>query len=303
MKWPEELNFMKNRNAKQLISHTRMDGKVSIITGSTSGVGLSAAHALAKAGAHIIMVCRNKDKALPISEDIKKTYHVSVDIIIADFSSLDDVRHAAKEILDKFETIDVLINSIGIHSTRKKYTKDGFELCYVVNHLSTFLFTQLLLERMKKHAPSRIIHINSEGHRFGKVHLKDIHFKKRIYTGLKGYGQSKTAQLLTMLEMNDLLENTGVTINACHPGGVKTNIGQNNGWLYRFFFKHVTSKFLKDVKISGDAIYYLASSPDLNNVSGRFFNLTIDEIPAKHARDRRISKDVYQSSLKMVGLT
>jgi retinol dehydrogenase 13 len=171
-----------------------------------------------------------------------------------------------------------------------------------VNHLSTFLFTKLLMPKMMKDGKSRIIQINSEGHRFSGVKLKDINFKRRIYTGLKGYGQSKTAQLLTTIELVKQLKDSEVTINCCHPGAVKTAIGSNNGFLYRFFFKHVTSHFLKDPIISGKAIYYLAADPELEGISGHFFNLTIDEKPAKHATDTSVSPKVYDLSMQLVGL-
>jgi NAD(P)-dependent dehydrogenase (short-subunit alcohol dehydrogenase family) len=302
MKWPDELMFMKNSKAVQKQTHESMAGKLSIITGATSGVGLSTAKVLAAAQSDLVLVCRNKSKALPIQESLIKTYGVSVDIVVADFAKFDDVRKAAQTIIDQYPKIDVLINSVGIHSTKKLFNEDGIELCFAVNHLSTFLFTQLLLPKMIQDGESRVIQVNSEGHRFSGVKLKDIHFKRRIYTGLKGYGQSKTAQLLTTLELSDQLKDTGVTINCCHPGAVKTAIGSNNGWLYRFFFKHVTSHFLKDPLISGQAIYYLSASPELKGVSGKFFNLTIDEVPAKHATNRQMSQQVYDLSMKMVGL-
>lgn len=302
MKWPDELIFMKNGRAVQHQTHASMAGKLSIITGATSGVGLSAANVLAAAQSNIVMVCRNEQKALPIKQELISKYGVSVDIVVADFSRFEDVRKAAQHIISRYPKIDVLINSVGIHSTRKLFNEDGIELCFTVNHLSTFLFTKLLMPTMIKSGTSRIIQINSEGHRFSGVKLKDINFKRRLYTGLKGYGQSKTAQLLTTLELNEQLKNTEVTINCCHPGAVKTAIGSNNGFLYRFFFKHFTSHFLKDPIISGQAIYYLAADPALAGVSGKFFNLTIDEKPAKHATDRLLSPKVYDLSMQMVGL-
>jgi retinol dehydrogenase 13 len=302
MKWPEELIFMKNSRMTQKVSNESMAGKWSIVTGATSGVGLSTIRVLASNKSNIIMVCRNLDKALPIKEELEKLHHISVDIVVADFSKFDDVRKAAGYINKTYEKIDVLINSVGIHSTKKLFNEDKIELCFVVNHLSVFLFTKLLIQKLKDSAPSRIIQVNSEGHRFSSVKVKDINFKRRIYTGLKGYGQSKTAQLLTILKLDEELKGSNVTINACHPGAVKTAIGSNNGFLYRFFFKHFTSKFLKDPKISGDALYYLASSPDLDQASGKFFNLTILELPAKHARNVELSEIVYDLSMKMVGL-
>lgn len=302
MKWPEELNFLNSRKEKQKETNEPMTGFLSVVSGATSGIGLSTIKVLAKAGSNIVMVCRNEDKAKPIKEEIESLHKVNVDIVVADFMDFDSVRKAAEHIHKNYAKVNVLINSVGIHSTRKRYNKDGIEQSFCVNHLSVFLFTELLLDKMKESAPSRIIHVNSEGHRFSGVKLKDVNFKRRIYTGLKGYGQSKTAQILTMHKHHEMLKGTGVTINACHPGAVKTSIGSNNGFLYRMFFKYVTSLFLKDVSISSSALYYLAASKEMEGISGKFFNLTIEETPAKHATNQDMVVPVYELSKKMVGL-
>jgi len=304
MKWtyPEELIFIRNRKLPQQKTDTPMTGKLVIISGATSGVGLSSLWQLAKGGAHIAMVARNHEKAERVKQEVQAQYDVQIDIVISDFSDLDSVRKAAKELLEKYDKIDVLINSAGIHSTKRKYTKEGYELVFCVNHLAPFLFTNLLLERLKESAPSRIIQVNSEGHRFNGLRLRDVNWRKRIYTGLRSYGASKTAQLLTVWEMNDQLKDTGVTVNAMHPGDVRTNIGNNNGWLYRFFLRHVTWHFLKDPIVSGESVYYLAASKDMEQVSGKFFHLTIEETVAKHARNRIKGKQLYEMTLDMTGL-
>ena len=301
-KFPEELMFMKNGKAVQKHSDESMNGKLCVISGSTSGVGYEAAKTLAASGANIVMVARNENKAKAVKNEIESKYSVSVDYFIADFSDLKQVEKAAKAISDKYPRIDVLINSVGIHSTKKFFNKDGIEMVFCVNHLSTFLMTKLLLNTMIKSSPSRIIQVNSEGHRFSGVKVNDLSWNKHIYTGLRSYGSSKTAQLLTIWQLAEDLKDTGVTINAMHPGGVRTNIGNNNGRLYRWFLHHVTWHFLKDPKISGDAIYYLASAKELNKVSGKFFNLTIEEKPARHAIDPENQKTIYDLSMKMTGL-
>ncbi len=279
-----------------------MAGKVCVVTGATSGVGLEAVKRLAQGGAHIVMVCRNAQKAQQTKTDITSEWKVTVDIIIADFCLLTEVRSAADLILARYPRIDVLINCAGMHSTKRTYTQEGYESVFCVNHLLAFLLTHLLLERIKESAPARIIQINSEGHRFGGLDPNDVNWKRRHYTGLKGYGASKTAQLLTVWELDEQLKDTGVTVNAMHPGDVKTNIGNNNGRLYRFFSRHVTSRFLKDPKISGEAIYFLAADPDMQDISGKFFHLTIEEKPARHALDKDMGKRICTLSKQMTGL-
>jgi retinol dehydrogenase 13 len=299
---PEQLIFMKNDKAVQKTSDERVTGKTCIISGATSGVGYEAVKSLAKGGANIVMVVRNENKAKTVKDEIEKKYQVQVDYLIADFSDLKQVEKAAKDILDKYPRIDILINSAGIHSTKRKLNEDGIEMVFCVNHLAPFLLTRILLRRMVESSPSRIIQVNSEGHRFNGLRINDINWDKRFYTGLRSYGASKTAQLLTVWEMAEELKGTGVTINAMHPGGVRTNIGNDNGRLYRWFLHNFTWHFLKDPKISGNALYYLAAASELKDVSGKFFNLTSLEKPAEHALDKENQKKIWNLSLKMTGL-
>ncbi len=302
-KIPDELLFIKNRKAVQKKSHEKMNGKLCVVSGATGGVGYEAVKALAFGGANIVMIVRNEDKAKKVKKYIEEKYTVSVDYFIADFLDLEQVKEVANKILEKYAKIDVLINSAGIHSTKRKLNKDGIESVFCVNHLAPFLITKILLNRMIESSPSRIIQVNSEGHRFNGLNLNDLNWKKRFYTGLRSYGASKTAQLLTVWEFAEILKDTGVTVNALHPGGVRTNIGNNNGKLYRWFLHNVTWHFLKDPKIAGQAIYYLSSSNEMKNVSGKFFNLTIEEKPAKHSLDRENQKKIWDLSLKMTGLS
>jgi NAD(P)-dependent dehydrogenase (short-subunit alcohol dehydrogenase family) len=299
---PDELKFLANRKAPQKPFVETMDGKICVITGATSGVGLAAAQSLASHGAQLALVCRNSAKAEALIRDLHERWGAQAETFIADFTDLDQVRQAAEALLARYPRIDVLINCAGLHSTKRTLTPAGFETVFCVNHLASFLLTELLLDRIKASAPSRILQINSEGHRFGGLDLEDLDWQKRHYTGLRGYGASKTAQLLTVWEFADRLAGTGVTINAMHPGDVKTNIGNNNGPLYRFFNRHFTSRFLKDPALSGEAIGYLVSAQELAATSGLFYHLTVVEKPSAHALDRDIGRRIWQISRQMTGL-
>jgi NAD(P)-dependent dehydrogenase (short-subunit alcohol dehydrogenase family) len=299
----EDLAFMKNKRAPQKKSTESMAGKTCVVSGATSGIGLEAVKQLAKGGADIVLVCRNEKKALNVRAGLIKDYPVNVDIIVADFSCLDDVRRAATEIAKRYPVLDLLINSAGLHSTRRRLTADGNELVFQVNHIAPFLLTMILLDNIKKSDQGRIIQVNSEGHRFGGLNMDDLNWAKRHYMGLRAYGASKTAQIMAVMTLAKQLEGTNVTINAMHPGGVRTNIGNNNGWLYRTWQRAFIWPFLKDPVISGDALYYLASAPELIKTSGRYFNLTIDEKPMPHALDEEIRKAIWEKSLELAGLT
>ena len=302
MKLPDELQFISSAFQTQKTTDASMNEKLSVITGATSGVGYHAAKRLAEGGSNLVLVCRNPDKAEDVRKELTGAYNTNVDVVLADFSKLPDVRKAAKYILANYKHINVLINNAGLHRTTRTLTEEGFETVFCVNHLASFLFTRLLLERMIKNAPARIIQVNSEGHRFGGLDLDDLTWARRPYRGLKGYGASKVAQLLTVWELADLLNGTGVTINAMHPGAVKSNIGMDNGPLYTWSQRLFVRPFLRKTVISGEAIYYLAAAPEMQNVSGKFFNQTVEEKPMPHALERKLGKRVWQISEELTGL-
>ncbi len=301
MKLPPEIQFIENAFKRQRKTDARMDGKLTVITGATSGVGYFAAKRLAEAGSSLVLVVRNKKRAAKVCEELQ-TLNVKCDAVIADFSDLNKVRQAASQILAKYRIIDVLINNAGMFRTVRELSENGTELVFLVNHLASFLFTRLLLERMISSAPSRIIMVNSQGHRFGGLDIDDLNWDRRLYNGYQGYGASKTAQLMTVWELADLLKDTHVTVNAVHPGSVRSNIGMDNGLIYRLYQRHLLWPFLRSAKISGEAIYYLAASPEMNSVSGKYLNRTIEESPMPHALDRKLGKRVWKISEKMTDL-
>ena len=298
----EDLAFLKNAKAQQHTSDVPMTGKLCVVSGATSGVGLEAAKQLAAGGARLVLVCRNREKGDALKAQLEQAYGATVDVVPADFSRLADVRAAVETIRQRYERIDVLINSAGLHSTTRKMTGDGMELVFQVNHIAPFLFTMLLSDRLHKSEQGRVIQVNSEGHRFGGLRMDDLDWHKRPYIGLRAYGASKTAQLMSVMTLAEQWKGTHTTINAMHPGGVKTNIGSNNGWLYRTWLHTVVWHTLKDPAISGDALYYLASAPELSETSGRYFNLTIDEKPMPHALDGQVRSEVWVKSHELAGL-
>jgi len=303
MELPEELQFIANARKVQKTTNARMDGRVCIITGATSGVGYQAAKRFAQGGAHLVLICRNIEKAARIREELMREYAVQIEIVQADFSHLNEVREAAQDILANYPHIDVLINNAGLHNTHRILTEEGIEIVFCVNHLASFLLTRLLLDRLIESAPARIIQVNSQGHRFGGLDLDDLSWGQRRYNGYKAYGASKVAQLYSVWELAEKLVGSGVTINAMHPGEVRTNIGMNNEVMFQWYQRYIIWWILKEPVISGNAIYYLAAAPEMAVVSGRFFNQTIDEKPAPHALDRALGKRVWSISEELTGLS
>ena len=303
MKLPEELQFIKNSRMVQKTTDVRLNDRVCVITGATSGVGYHAAKRLSQGGAHLILVCRNPEKATRVQNELIHKNGTPVQILLADFSRFSEVRETAAALLENYPRIHLLINNAGIHNTRRIVTEFGIEIVFSLNHLASFLFTRLLLSRMIESAPARIIQVNSQGHRFGGLDLNDLNWEKRRYRGLKGYGASKTAQLLTVWELADRLHGSGVTINAMHPGAVKTDTGQENGAVYRWYKKNFIDKTLRSPEISAEALYYLGVSKEIEGVSGKFFNLTAKEEPAPPALDREVAYELWEKSLELAGLS
>jgi retinol dehydrogenase 13 len=279
-----------------------MDGRLCIVTGANSGVGFETSMQLAEHGAHLVMVCRSPMRGEAARTRIEAVAKGPVDLIIADLSSLEEVRKLARTLLDRYTKIHVLINNAGQYNTKRFATVDGFEAVFAVNYLAPFLLTHLLLDRIKASAPSRIINVNSKGHQFGGLDLNDLHWKKRRYRGLKGYGASKTAGIMFTRELAHRLKGTGVTVIAVHPGEVLSNIGLNNGPVYRTFRKLVIDRMLKPTSLAGEALYYLAASPEVESRSGRYFNMTQLEKPFPHALDRSVAHTLWLVSERLTGL-
>ncbi len=298
-----DLAFLSQRGVKQRTTDARMDGKLCVITGGTSGVGLAAARRLAQGGAKLVLVARSREKAEAVKQELADAYSAQVEIVIADFMHLEEVRRAGREIGEAYPAIDVLINSAGLYSTRRKTTPDGNEMTFQVNHLASFLLTMMLLNNLSKSPQGRILHVNSEGHRFGGLNLNDLDWQIRFYLGLRAYGASKLAQLLTMRTLAELLEGTGVTVNCMHPGTVGTNIGGNNGPLYRGMMALNRRFLFKSPVISGEALYYLAAAPELNKTTGRYFFLTAESTPMATALDESLRGEIWKKSLELTGLT
>jgi len=295
---PDRLQFINNMRVAQKDTDATLKGKLCVISGATSGVGLAAVRKIAAGGADIVLIARNLQKAKDVESMLKTESDTNIEIVTADFTSFDDITNAANIILKRFPGIHLLINSAGIFSTKKIILPNGFEMALCVNHLAPFLLTRLLLDRIIESAPARIIQVNSEGHRFRGFNINNMNWEHGLYNGYWSYGASKTAQLLTVWEFADILKGTKVTINAMHPGGVKSNLGNNNGPVYRWFSRNFISHLLKDPEISGNAIYFLAAAPELNAVSGKYFNRTIEENPAPHALNRQFGKAVWELSEK-----
>lgn len=303
-KWPDILAMIRNNRKAPAVCRESFDGKLVVITGATSGIGYVTARKYAAMGANLLCINRNQKKSEILRQELEADFGVKCDYRIADLSNLQEVFRVSDELLHWPVPIDVIIHNAGVYLTKRELTPEGFEKTFMVHYLASFVITYRLMAKLKAQGSGRVILVGSEGHRFAVWGLDpdDLQWEKRRYTGLKSYGSAKTAQLLAMMIFNDHFEGSGVTINTMHPGAVKTDTGQENGRIYRWFKKHIFDRTLKPAEISAEALYYLGVSHEIEQVSGRFFNLTTPENPAPPASDREVAEKLWKITLTITGL-
>jgi NAD(P)-dependent dehydrogenase (short-subunit alcohol dehydrogenase family) len=278
-----------------------MGGKTVLITGGTSGIGKASAVALAAMGANVVIVGRNPERGEAALQDIKAQSHSeSVELMLADLSVQSEVRRLAEEFLGQHDRLDVLANNAGLVHSRRTETVDGMETTLAINHLAPFLLTDLLLDRLKQSAPSRVITVSSEAERMGKMNFEDIQSRQK-YRGFPVYGMTKLANIMFTYELAERLKGTFVTANCLHPGPVSTNFGKNNGGPMALFFR-LGKPFMRSPEQGADTLIWLASSADVDGVSGKYFS-DRKEIEAKDvAYDPSARRRLWEISEELTGL-
>lgn len=300
-------------NIRAMIRNNRRDPKgcgedfrnrLVVISGATSGIGYETARKFASRGANLVCITRNETKSQALKAEIEGQFGVRCSYILADLGKPDDIRSAAKALARLREPIHVMIHNAGVYLTRRELTPEGHDRVFVVHHLASFMMTLLLHGKLAAGGNTRIIIVSSEGHRFAAwgLRLDDLNWEKRRYSGLKSYGAAKLAQLQCMLVFRERFQGSGVTINAMHPGAVRSETGRENGPVYRWFKRNFYERMLRPTTVASEAIYYLGVSKDLEGVSGKFFNLTTEEEPAPPAVDREAAEETWAKSLEMSGL-
>jgi NAD(P)-dependent dehydrogenase (short-subunit alcohol dehydrogenase family) len=281
----------------------RLDGRTAVVTGATSGIGTATALGLARMGARVVAVGRSRERAEQTRERIvRESGNREVEIALADFSSLDQVRGLGAEILKRCPQLQLLVDNAGLLQLRRSVTVDGFETTFAVNHLAHFLLTRILLERLIASAPSRIVVVSSEAHRFGELDLDDLQ-SERGYAAMRVYGRSKSANLLFATALARRLEGTGVTVNSVHPGAVSTRLGQSNlpAPLARVLSLPLRL-LLRSPARGAETSLYVATSPELEGVSGRYFADCREKRPAPAAVDPERAERLWRMSEAMCGL-
>ena len=283
-------------------SENSMTGKVCLVTGATAGIGKISAAALAGQGAQLVVHGRSKAKAEETVQEIKAaTGNQQISYLLADFSDLDQVRDLAKNFQDRFQHLHLLLNNAGGFFNKRTLTSYGVEMTFLVNHLASFLLTNLLLDTLKESAPSRIINVSSEAHRQDRMNFEDLDFKKG-YIGIKAYARSKLGNILFAYELARRLEGSGVTVNALHPGHIATDIWKTNFGFLGPALKRIMGFFSLTPEEGAENSIYLASSPEVTGISGKYF-IKFEPAPSSPlSSDPALARQLWEISEKLTGL-
>lgn len=279
-----------------------MKGKTCIITGATDGIGLEAACRLGALGARLVLVGRNHDKGKRALGMVRaRVPDVVAEMHYADLSRRDEIHRLAPALLHAAPRIDVLLNNAGAFFSRRDTTADGLERTFALNHLGYFLLTHLLRERVLASAPARIVNVASEAHRGASLDFDDLQCGKR-YSGWKAYQRSKLCNILFTRELARQVSGSGVTVNALHPGFVASNFGAHNHGLFRFGIDLAKRFAAIPVERGAETPVYLASSPEVATVSGRYFDKCRERAPSAAAQNDGAAAQLWQASMKLAGL-
>jgi retinol dehydrogenase 14 len=278
-----------------------MDGKVVLITGGTSGIGKATAVALAAMGADVVITGRNQERGKQVVEEVRReSGNEEVELMLADLAVQAEVRRLAEEFKERYDRLDVLVNNAGVVQSRRTETPDGIETTLAINHLAPFLLTNLLLDLLKKSAPSRIVTVSSEAQRWGKLDFDDLQSERR-YRGFPVYGRTKRTNIMFTYDLARRLEGTGVTANCMHPGAVNTSFAMNNRGLSTLLFR-AFKPFMRTPEQGADTLVYLASSPEVEGMTGKYLSDRKVITASKEAYDETLQKRLWEASEKLTGL-
>jgi NAD(P)-dependent dehydrogenase (short-subunit alcohol dehydrogenase family) len=281
---------------------TDMRGKVVVITGGNSGIGLAAAREIARKGATVVITARSEMKGASALDIIRRYSKNDASAVLPlDLASFASIRTFADRMLNDYERLDVLVNNAGGLLSQRQLTQEGYEMTFGVNHLGHFLLTELLLDRLKRSAPSRIVNVSSIGHRFGAMSFADPMYERRSYNPTDAYNQSKLANVLFTRELARRLEGTGVIANSMHPGAVRTGFGSADDTKgFERAVMVVGRPFMISARRGAKTIIHLACSPDVADVSGEYFVRCKPHVASKNGRNDAAAEKLWDLSEELV---
>jgi NAD(P)-dependent dehydrogenase (short-subunit alcohol dehydrogenase family) len=280
-----------------------MQGKICMVTGANSGIGKATALELAQMGATVVMVCRDRARGEQARSEITTTSrNNAVDLLLADLSSQQSIRQLVEHFQHHYTHLHVLINNAGAAFTgRRRETVDGLEMTFAVNYLAPFLLTNLLLDMLKASAPARIVNVSSAAHKSGSMQMDDLQAEK-LYRPMRTYPQAKLAVVLFTYELARRLQGTGVTANCLHPGFVATNFAQSDGGPAVRLLVKLLGSFGTSPQEGAQTSIYLASSPEVEGVTGKYFVKSIPRRSAAISYDESLQRQLWEQSAKLVNV-
>jgi retinol dehydrogenase-14 len=283
-----------------------MAGRTCLVTGATSGIGKATATGLARLGAEVALVARDPAKGRATLAEIQAaTGNPRVELLLADLSSQASIRRAAEEYRRGHDRLHVLVNNAGGYWATRHTTADGLELTFAVNHLAYFLLTNLLLDLLRASAPARVVNVTSGAQGVGDIHFDDLQFAQR-YRGQAAYNQSKLANVLFSYELARRVEGSGVTVNCVAPGVVRTNFGRDDSGPIQRLMTPLARPFMRTPEQGAATPVYLASSPEVEGVTGRYY-VRRGSRPSARRSSRRsydtgLAQRLWQVSEQLTGL-
>jgi retinol dehydrogenase 14 len=279
-----------------------MAGKTVLVTGATGGIGRATAIGLARLGARVGITGRDLDRAEAAAADIRaRANNAVVDAFAADLSSQAEVRRLAREVLDRYPRLDVLVNNVGGFWAHRHVTADGLEYTLALNHLAPFLLTMLLLDRLKASAPARIVTVASGAHTAGRLDFNDLQGEQK-YSGQRAYNASKLANVMFTYELARRLHGSGVTATVLHPGVVRTAFGAEDQAAFFTIMSPLIRPFLKTTAQGAATSIYLASSVQVEGLTGRYFANCKPKKSSMSSYDSAAARHLWQVSADLVGL-
>jgi retinol dehydrogenase 14 len=279
-----------------------MAGRACLVTGATSGIGKATAAGLARLGADLLLVARDPARgAATVAELQAANDGARVELLIADLASQASIRGLAEEVNRGQPRLDVLVNNAGGYWATRHTTVDGLELTFAVNHLAYFLLTNLLVDLLRASAPARVVNVTSGAQAMGGIHLEDLQFERR-YRGQATYNQSKLANVLFTYELARRLEGSGVTVNCVHPGVVRTNFGLADPGPAMRLLSPLVRPFMRTHEQGADTPVWLASSPDVEGVTGSYFARRRARRSSRRSYDRELAGRLWRVSEELTGL-
>ncbi|MEK6320084.1 MAG: SDR family oxidoreductase [Acidobacteriota bacterium] len=275
-----------------------LTGKVCLITGANAGIGKETAAGLAGMGATVVMVCRDRERGEAAQREIKQSSgNDAVEFMVCDLASQNSIRQFAAEFNQRHERLDALVNNAGVVLRERSFTEDGVESTFAVNHLGYFLVTNMLLDVVKRSAPSRIVNVASTAHKYGKIDISGW-VAGRDYSAFGAYANSKLANVLFTYELARRLEGTGVTANCLHPGAVGTNLFRGLPGFLQALIKLVTMGPERGARTS----IYLASSSEVEGVTGRYFARSRQQKSSEASHNEEAARRLWELSDEVTSL-